>query len=57
MSAATSQQSPAPAPFTPDEEVALHSADKYAGTVITCLLLGIFTIGLLMYLSICFSVG
>jgi hypothetical protein len=47
---------PAP-PFSHEEEVALHAADVSAGRVVVCLLLGIFTIGLLMYLVICFSVG
>jgi hypothetical protein len=47
-----------PAPtFTPEEEEALHASDVTAGTIIVCLLLGIFTVGLLMYLFICFSVG
>jgi hypothetical protein len=52
-SAAPAAASPA---LSPEELETLHASDVQAGRVIVMLLMGIFTIGLLMYTWICFAV-
>jgi hypothetical protein len=47
---ATTAHPPAPVmPFSPAEWQSFRTEDKLAGTAIVCIMLGIFTIGLIMY--------
>jgi hypothetical protein len=39
-------------PFSPEECAALHEEDKRAATHVVMLMLGVFTIGVIMYLYI-----
>jgi hypothetical protein len=45
---------PVPAlPFPPAEWQSFRDEDKHAGTAIVCIMLGIFSIGLILYAAIC----
>jgi hypothetical protein len=41
-------------PFSAEQVTVLHADDRLAATIIVCLLTGIFTIGLIGYIAICF---
>ena len=43
-----------PTPFSPAEVQAFHAEEQHAGRIIICLLTGIFSTGLAMYLVIAY---
>lgn len=43
-------------PFTEEEIAQFHADDRRAATAIVLLMTGIFTIGLLLYLGVCYSI-
>ncbi len=43
---------PAAALFPPEEVAAFHQDDRHTAAVIVCLMVGIFTMGLALYLGI-----
>ena len=45
------------APFTPEEIAQFHSDDKVAAAAIVLLMTGIFTIGLCLYLGVCYAIA
>jgi hypothetical protein len=40
-------------PFTPTEVEAFHTQDKHAATAIVGLMVGIFVLGVVLYLGVC----
>lgn len=47
----------ASSPFRPEEVEAFQTDDKGAATAIVCLMAGIFTLGLVGYLIVCYWVA
>ncbi|MCI0683198.1 MAG: hypothetical protein L0Y71_13940 [Gemmataceae bacterium] len=43
---------PAPLPFTEEEIQHLHAQDLYAATVVVSLMVGIFSVGVVLYLIV-----
>jgi hypothetical protein len=52
-----SHAAPAKSPFTPEEIAQFRADDKHAAAVIVLLMTGIFTIGLVLYLGVCYAVA
>jgi hypothetical protein len=47
---------PGPSPFPPEMVDAFRTDDKRAGAAIVLLMCGIFVIGLVLYLGVCWSI-
>ena len=47
---------PASPPFPPETVEAFHTDDKRAAAAIVLLMCGIFTLGLFLYLGVCYTI-
>jgi hypothetical protein len=54
QSHATEQAHAGTSPFTQPEIDALHKDDGKTATIIVCLLTGIFSVGLCLYIGVCY---